>query len=58
MQFPVPPPGFTKEQNPNADLKKHFLTQTGLGYGGETDLLVYAIVFLAIVAFVSGYFLF
>ena len=58
MQFPVPPPGFTKEQNPNADLKKHFLRQTGLGYGGEADLLVYAIVFLAIVSFGFGYFLF
>jgi hypothetical protein len=56
-QFPITPPGFVDE-HPNADLKKHFLRQTGLGYGGETDLHVYAIVFLAIVAFVSGYFLF
>ena len=50
------PQKFSPEQQ--RELKKHFLTQTGLGYGGEADLLVYAIVFLAIVAFVSGYFLF
>ena len=54
-QFPVPPPGFVDE-HPNADLKKPFLKQTGLGYGGEADLLVYAIVFLAIVAFGCFYF--